>query len=465
MPDYPLSHDEVLDKLCGTCYRKGAALKLRGISANALAAIQKYHWAGYNVDSGEYPRKVCQSCNSILLHIAKAGGLEASKRKLPPPRYDTMQSNRITRSSPECQCYWCSVWRLNGGPYSAHVAAVRANPGRPPIKEASPPPEAVLRCDRCQGEVGKGVPHKCTVTTMENNTLELIEAMPSTSKQRITAKLLDKLREEQGADPTRPGTLMLATRGSKFKTVTIGKVRPKRKFTHQDILRLRVGLGLSADRTLYLAAGMRSVMGRDCIVPGLQPFMVLVNQRLREHFHSKTKDIMTKVKKQISFGQTPAVFSKDVEELVKIMIELRAIDPEDSDIQFGFDDGQGFLKLMMMVLSKPELEHKDHQKRAKYADGICAKTFKNTSVKKVIIVGVMKSQENYHNVKGMLEEVDINGVDSTFSPDMKMGHIYQGRQGGSCKRNCNWCNGHAPWDGDCMGILLRIGDLFREYNR
>ena len=83
----------------------------------------------------------------------------------------------------------------------------------------------------------------------------------------------------------------------------------------------------------------------------------------------------------------------------------------------------------------------------------------------MIIVGVMKSQENYHNVKGMLEEVDINGVDSTFSPDMKMGHIYQGRQGGSCKRNCNWCNGHAPWDGDCMGILLRIGDLFREYDR
>ena len=78
MPHQPLSHDEVLDKICGVCYRKGPALKLRGISANVLKVIQKDHWAGYNVESGEYPRKVCLSCNSTLLNIAKVG-LEASK--------------------------------------------------------------------------------------------------------------------------------------------------------------------------------------------------------------------------------------------------------------------------------------------------------------------------------------------------------------------------------------------------
>ena len=464
MPGSALSHDQVLDKVCGICYRKGNKLKLRTITPRVLKVIKKEHWELYNVSSGDYPRVVCLSCNTTLLKFGKEGGKEAVKRNLPAPLYDSVQGSRVTRASPQCQCYWCNVWRLFGGAYNAHVASIRAKPGHPPPQsEAASGPEAVLRCEHCKGEVGKGVSHKCTVTSMEKNTLDMIEAMPSTSKQRITAKLLDKLREEQGSNPKKPGTLVLATRGSVMKTVTVGPIRPRRKFTHQDILRLKVGLHLSSNQTMNLGAGMRSVMGRDCIVPGLQTFLVVVNQRLSDHFHSKVKDVMHKIKKQINFGKTAGVFSRDLEDLVKILIELRGFDPEDSDVQFGFDDGQGFLKLMMMILKKPELEHENHTKRSKYSDGICAKTFKNSSVKKIFVVGVMKAPENYFNVKSMLEEVDINGIDSTQTPDMKMGLIEQGRQCGACKRNCLWCNGQAPWEDDCEGTLLRVGDLHREY--
>ena len=247
----PLCHDEVLDKICGVCYRKeGKGNKLQNISTKTLEYIRKHHHTEYEVASGDYARKVCASCNNAIHLIGKAGGPETVKRKLAAPMYDSIQVDRLTRSSNQCQCFWCKIWRMNGGEYNAHVAAMSVKPG--PKAAPTEPPETVLRCDQCMGEVGKGVSHKCNVTSMETNTLDLIEAMPSTSKQRIVSKLLDNLREDQGVNPKKPGTLMLATRGSHFKTITIGPVRPQRKFTHQDILRMKVGLGFSGKQTLGL---------------------------------------------------------------------------------------------------------------------------------------------------------------------------------------------------------------------
>ena len=245
----PLSHEQVLDKVCGVCFRKETkGNQLRKITGKTLEYIQKYHWSAYNVASGDYARKVCTSCYNAAHDVGKAGGPEGAKRKLPAPKYDSIEGNKITRSSPQCDCGWCNVWRLNGQQYHSHATAVRDKPGR----QAAPAPDSVLRCEKCQGEVSKGVSHKCNVTSMETNTLDLIEAMPSTSKQRIVSKLLDNLREDQGVNPKKPGTLKLATRGSHFKTITIGPVRPQRKFTHQDILRMKVGLGFSGKQTLGL---------------------------------------------------------------------------------------------------------------------------------------------------------------------------------------------------------------------
>ena len=211
---------------------------------------------------------------------------------------------------------------------------------------------------------------------------------------------------------------------------------------------------------------MRSKLGRGCIERGLQPFLVEVNQRLAEQFFSIRKEVMRKCKKKVSWGLEPSVFTKDLEDLIKLLIQLRGFDPEEADVQFGFDDGQGFLKLMMLVMQKPELEHANHtNKRSKYSDGICAKTFKNSSVKKCFIIGLMRAQENYANIKTMLDEVDIHGVDSTITPDMKLDLLYEGRQTGASKCNCYLCSGRAPWIGDDEGILLSIGDLFRENDR
>ena len=62
----------------------------------------------------------------------------------------------------------------------------------------------------------------------------------------------------------------------------------------------------------------------------------------------------------------------------KLLIEVRDIDPENEDIQIGFDDGGGMTKEMMLVVDKSKDYNKNSSKRAKYIDGIAAKSFKNT---------------------------------------------------------------------------------------
>lgn len=165
--------------------------------------------------------------------------------------------------------------------------------------------------------------------------------------------------------------------------------------------------------------------------------------------------------------QRPGVFSKDAEELVQLLIQLRHLDPDEHEVIIGMDDGQGSLKTFLIVRDRQDLEREASSggKRAKYSDGVCPIKFKNTGVKKVLIIGYLPlTQENYPNVKLMLLETKIFGIEATMTPDIKLILIIQGRQGGSSKRNCPFGNGYAPWlEGDEECELLTVGDLFSEY--
>ena len=75
---------------------------------------------------------------------------------------------------------------------------VREKPGRPQEHEPAPLPEAKEICQRCQGEIKQGVLHLCNITSLEKNMKDRLKKMPTNSKQRMAAALLDDIREEQG---------------------------------------------------------------------------------------------------------------------------------------------------------------------------------------------------------------------------------------------------------------------------
>ena len=139
------------------------------------------------------------------------------------------------------------------------------------------------------------------------------------------------------------------------------------------------------------------------------------------------------------------------------------MDPDNHEVIFGLDDGGKMIKLMMTIKESPQVSDINCGK-SRDKDSILSKTFKLSSVKKLFVVGLLPaSQENYHNIKSMLDKVNINAIDMmTLSADIKLYLTVLGKQHGKLKYACIYCFGKAPWETEAP--LMTIGSL-HEYNQ
>ena len=352
MPTMALTHEQVLKKICGVCRRKQKSLE--NISPTYLSLIQKFHHAGYDLTNGMFPTVICPGCKKIL-RDGRSSELTGSvpKRNLPENMYSLMSlDTRVSRSETNCQCSWCGIWRLNGmgGDYKDFSELVRDAPGQPRKYEAIPPPEVKNICQGCGGERKRGVRHTCNVSTLENNAARVLQSMPSTSQQRVTARSLDYIREELGVGKN--GTMELKTMGPNPKTINFGKPKEQNRVTKEDLMRIKSRLDLSGNQTLLLRTAIRTVFGRRSVEEGAAEYQKELNHRLGSYFQLTTLSVKKTAKKApTTFVDRPTVYCSDFEGLLKFLLEMRIINPDEMEVLVGFDDGQGFLKLMMLLLS------------------------------------------------------------------------------------------------------------------
>ena len=304
----------------------------------------------------------------------------------------------------------------------------------------------------------------CNVTSLEKNTLDRLKEMPSTTKQRMAAALLDDIRKEQGVG--RSGTLEIKTRGPNPKIVGIGsygRFNVARKMSKETLMRIKMRLNLSGTQTLLLRTSIRTVFGRKAVEDGAGDYQTELNHRLARFFKLVTLKIKKTHKGVVTWEDRQAGVCHDTEGLISYLMEIRDIDPDDEEVLFGFDDGQGSLKLMMLI-QKLEDHNEPEKKRPKYIDGVFAQSFKNTSVKKLMIMAcVPNCQEHYENVKQILEQVDLSGVDMSESADIKMVLTQLGKQGASSTHNCILGDGKAPYIGGCKEVTF--GELRGHFER
>ena len=74
-------------------------------------------------------------------------------------------------------------------------------------------------------------------------------------------------------------------------------------------------------------------------------------------------------------------------------------------------------------------------------DDLCEEQNVSSAVLVVVIGCLVKVQESYENLKLMLEELDLTGVDATLCADIKLLLTNEGKQGASSKHNCYLCPG------------------------
>ena len=290
--------------------------------------------------------------------------------------------------------------------------------------------------------------------------------MSSACQERLAVRLIDNLREEKGVGKS--GTMQIRGRGAHPKTITFGKTIVERRVTKEDLMRIKLKLDLSGNQTLQLRTAIRTVFGRKSVEEGAGDFQFELNHRLSRFFELVHLDVTKKqkIKNKIveTIEQRWAVVCTDFEGLLEFLLEMRDIDPELEEVLIGFDDGQGFLKLMILVQSLLDREMSE-RKRLKYSDGVFAKTFRNSGVKKLLPLAVVQdTQELYGNIKKLLDLVDIKGVENlSHSKDIKMVLIEQGKQGAQSTHPCIFGDGRAPYTDGCNE--LTIGDLRRMYER
>ena len=266
----------------------------------------------------------------------------------------------------------------------------------------------------------------------------------------------------------RGGMVSLATSGRMDLPVTVGKdphpKKPHPYFTHEKLQRLQVKTGTSDNMLKVFGNFLRIEGGRSVVEPGLEEYLTKRNSFLEDHFkevwlkqtvkekkaespekvkqgvpkekgkgkrnkkeenkeNAKVKVKEKKVEKEV---QKVAIVAKDVEELAALAMVARGLTPENSIIQIGLDDGQGFIKVMLTVKPKNVIE--GPKKRAKYAEGFSPQGFLYSSVKKLLIIGIIHSSESYDNIKALLESLNLTALEFGYSTDLKMVLILCGKQ-------------------------------------
>ena len=166
----------------------------------------------------------------------------------------------------------------------------------------------------------------------------------------------------------------------------------KRKlFSLDDMCVFRKNLDLSTRQTLTLAQNLRQASGSRHVIESYAKQKIYnENHQLDEFFHCDQILFFEEDKKKNTSRNfyECAIVTNDIKGLIdKILVE-RQLDKDNVLIRIGLDGGGGFMKVCMSIF---ELESPVSTSRK------LVKKFKNSSVKKVFIIGITPAiQENLH---------------------------------------------------------------------
>ena len=311
--------------------------------------IKDHHYSDYNFE--QMPSTICAGCDRILRFIDKADQetrKEDAKRKLVPINYEDKKSpppSVTTRAaaSVKCDCFWCRVARLSGPEYLIHANSVR----QPPKKSSPPKPRHVTRCERCHAVIGKGKRHQCTKTTRNKNQKAMVKACSTEGQKRHTSSLLNSFCEEEGID-RQSGTLLLNS-GSKIKTINMGKKKPEAQMKVADLIKFGNENSKSDRDILKTATFVRRVFGKNSVEKDLEKTLPEAKKDLVDYVKLFEVQTVRKRKgKPTIVATVPLVSIDDFKGFCLKAMEERGLNPQETDIQIGCDDGGGEIKVNVL---------------------------------------------------------------------------------------------------------------------
>ena len=376
MPNHKKNHEENRKCVCILCFRKPKG-QLRNLSDKMRQLFINYVLTDdtnglSDMSFSWLPTTLCVSCKKLLGIVAKNPKMALKHvdfASLTPPQ--VFRGEVVTRSSleVECGCSVCEVARMDnvGFKYIKYKMGMSDPKGKTPWLETGEESLAkvgsVVHCRICLSEYGRGKRHSCNPAVRREHLDILIRNSSNKSKQKVLSSQLKEVVGEQGVER---GEETLLVTGGKPLPVTVGRKKrekPSPFFTNEKLLKLQAKLEISDRKTKLAANFLRVELGKKAVEQELRAALVESNHKLDNLFTIKKLKLEESVKEKEDENpkkkktvyvekEQEVIICTDVELLVAKVIEKRNLDPDDTLIQIGLDDGQSQLKVNLRLILK-----------------------------------------------------------------------------------------------------------------
>ena len=424
------SHESCRKKVCVICIRK--ATREKGLSQTDIQAIRDYVIPGYDVSDPDYP---CGICNGCYLRLnQKRNGLSST---LPIKQFTPNRSFHL-RSLDEknCPCEICTV--AKSGLNASRGLKMKSGRPKTAVSSVVTTPKVLSLCSQCLTEIFPGCRHNC-------------------SKDRHKRAKIDNLERLAGS-PTTAERVATRLGGGKGKA----SLPKKNLFSAEDIKVMRKNNNLTTRQTIGLTQDMRQLSGSSRTVESyIEKSLTEQNHVLDKYFTHENmlflEEDKTKKTSRKFFEQT--VIVSDLKGLIDNVLEKRGLERENALIRIGLDGGGGFMKICSSIFDVEAPYSSTLQ------SGQAVKKFKDSGVKKVIILGIAQGvQENYVNLKKLWINIGLDKLDYDFTiaTDLKLANIMLGMQNHSSTHPCCWCDIDKN-NLDKKGNLRTIASLYELF--
>lgn len=465
--DHPRTHDENRYRVCLLCFnKKGTLVNIGDVMQVKIKSIfNKYDYSNECV-----PCVICESCRKNIYRFNSASD---SVEQIDFSQYRLKDSVKLN-TSVICDCQFCTIAKQNGMKVSPtrkvffkkskQVENVRIEKVSEKVNEVE------KKCLKCFSIIAKGKAHDCKPTNRVNNLKDSIEkSLDPKEKEQLTSSLLKTMACNTNESKKYAKTLTLSQlKTGKKLSVTVGKNRRANKLnqsllTIDDFKKIQLSYNLSLNTAIGIAKSFRvSTNNRKIIEPGLKENLILANHAVDMFFDVKTFDFINKKANVISNVADTVVYCNNVEGFIEyIKRSRRGID--DPFLKFGIDKGKQYLKVCLSIQSnaKSQIASEEKNKRQSFKDGVAAKKFKDSGVKKIFIIAAARcAQENYENVLQLWSELKINNFKGTIATDLKLANIIVGIMSHSSTYPCTWC--YAD-DLDKVATYRTVGNILQNY--
>ena len=331
--------------------------------------------------------------------------------------------------------------------------------GRPQVEDVQlqrlPSPKPIRICKRCRNVIGKGISHPQPCGLSERRTS--LEHMFHEDSKGLEIAASALIRKKVANSPDDTSTIKLATGGRQLTLSKPGPSSHTKKALFQDkpipasaFLELKTECKLSQKQSIQVAKFFRTWKGRDSFESGAL-YKLKEEDKALENFFTSTTVLMDSSNKNERMEETKVertlVYCHNLSGLIDHICEHRNFNAGDKYfIKIGIDGGGSFLKVCLNIEKYEEFPNQSSQNKTwSYADGACAKKYKDSGVRKLMIVGIIEGVcESHENVKIILDLLEFEVLGNTdfyntYALDMKIANIFLGLGTSTSKYPCPWC--------------------------